>query len=239
MSKIIKEDFSDELLLDIDFSEFDQVVGFQASKEEDDHNDDITAENEPVEEEPDNCEDCIQNDNCIGDDRIQNADSTDNEDNTQPIIEPADDVTDNEQESETDAEEEYLSLAEVYNIRKNFKTNKLVESILCDSVVDNIYDALQSILRAHGISKANAVVVIGLMLDRMLKADDTEVSRPDFLKDVLGDLVDDSEVQKMVTSAVQKALIAKPVAAQINLEPAAVEILSGDEDDVTVVKEEE
>ena len=77
------------------------------------------------------------------------------------------------------------------------------------------------------------------MLDRMLKADDTEVSRPDFLKDVLGDLVDDSEVQKMVTSAVQKALIAKPVAAQINLEPAAVEILGGDEDDVTVVKEEE
>lgn len=239
MSKIIKEDFSDELLLDIDFSEFDKVIGFQASKEEDDHNADITAENEPVEEEPDNCEDCIQNDNCIGDDCIQNADSMDNEDNTQPIIEPADDVTDNEQESETDAEEEYLSLAEVYNIRKNFKTNKLVESILCDSVVDNIYDALQSILRAHGISKANAVVVIGLMLDRMLKADDTEVSRPDFLKDVLGDLVDDSEVQKMVTSAVQKALIAKPVAAQINLEPAAVEILSGDEDDVTVVKEEE
>ena len=239
MSKIIKEDFSDDLLLNIDFSEFDQVIGFQASKEEDDHTDDITAENEPVEEEPDNCEDCIQNDNCIGDDCIQNADSTDSEDNTQPIIEPADDVTDTEQESETDAEEEYLSLAEVYNIRKNFKTNKLVESILCDSVVDNIYDALQSILRAHGISKANAVVVIGLMLDRMLKADDTEVSRPDFLKDVLGDLVDDSEVQKMVTSAVQKALIAKPVAAQINLEPAAVEILSGDEDDVTVVKEEE
>ena len=239
MSKIIKEDFSDELLLDIDFSEFDKVIGFQASKEEDDHTDDITAENEPVEEEPDTCEDCIQNDNCIGDDCIQNADSTDNEDNTQPIIEPADDVTDNESESETDAEEEYLSLAEVYNIRKNFKTNKLVESILCDSVVDNIYDALQSILRAHGISKANAVVVIGLMLDRMLKADDTEVSRPDFLKDVLGDLVDDSEVQKMVTSAVQKALIAKPVAAQINLEPAAVEILGGDEDDVTVVKEEE
>ena len=239
MSKIIKEDFSDDLLLNIDFSEFDQVIGFQASKEEDDHTDDITAENEPVEEEPDTCEDCIQNDNCIRDDCIQNADSTDNEDNTQPIIEPADDVTDNEQESETDAEEEYLSLAEVYNIRKNFKTNKLVESILCDSVVDNIYDALQSILRAHGISKANAVVVIGLMLDRMLKADDTEVSRPDFLKDVLGDLVDDSEVQKMVTSAVQKALIAKPVAAQINLEPAAVEILSGDEDDVTVVKEEE
>lgn len=239
MSKIIKEDFSDELLLDIDFSEFDKVIGFQASKEEDDHNADITAENEPVEEEPDNCEDCIQNDNCIGDDCIQNADSTDNEDDAQSIIEPADDVTDNEQESETDAEEEYLSLAEVYNIRKNFKTNKLVESILCDSVVDNIYDALQSILRAHGISKANAVVVIGLMLDRMLKADDTEVSRPDFLKDVLGDLVDDSEVQKMVTSAVQKALVAKPVAAQINLEPAAVEILSGDEDDVTVVKEEE
>lgn len=233
MSKIIKEDFSDELLLDIDFSEFDKVIGFQASKEEDDHNADITAENEPVEEEPDNCEECIE------DDCIENDESMDNEDNTQPIIEPTEDVTDNEPESETDAEDEYLSLAEVYNIRKNFKTNKLVESILCDSVVDNIYDALQSILRAHGISKANAVVVIGLMLDRMLKADDTEVSRPDFLKDVLGDLVDDNEVQKMVTSAVQKALIAKPVAAQINLEPAAVEILSGDEDDVTVVKEEE
>lgn len=239
MSKIIKEDFSDELLLDIDFSEFDKVIGFQASKDEDDPNVDITAENEPVEEEPDNCENCIQNDNCIGEDCIENDDSVDNEYETQSIIEPTEDVTEDEPESETDAEDEYLSLAEVYNIRKNFKTNKLVESILCDSVVDNIYDALQSILRAHGISKANAVVVIGLMLDRMLKADDTEVSRPDFLKDVLGDLVDDNEVQKMVTSAVQKALIAKPVAAQINVEPAAVEILGGDEDDVTVVKEEE
>ena len=239
MSKIIKEDFSDELLLDIDFSEFDKVIGFQASKEEDDHNADIAAENEPVEEEPDNCENCIQNDNCIGEDCIENDDSMDNEDATQSLIEPTEDVTEDEPESETDVEDEYLSLAEVYNIRKNFKTNKLVESILCDSVVDNIYDALQSILRAHGISKANAVVVIGLMLDRMLKADDTEVSRPDFLKDVLGDLVDDNEVQKMVTSAVQKALIAKPVAAQINMEPAAVEILSGDEDDVKVVTEEE
>lgn len=239
MSKMIKEDFSDELLLDIDFSEFDKVVGFQASKEEDDNNVDITSESEPVEDEPDNCEDCIQNDNCAEDNCIEAEGSVESEDDTQSIIEPTEEVTDNEQESEPDAEDEYLSLAEVYNIRKNFKTNKLVESILCDSVVDNIYDALQSILRAHGISKANAVVVIGLMLDRMLKADDIEVSRPDFLKDVLGDLVDDNEVQKMVTAAVQKALVAKPVAAQITLEPAAVEIVSGDEDDVTVVKEEE
>lgn len=239
MSKMIKEDFSDELLLDIDFSEFDKVVGFQASKEEDDNNVDITSESEPVEDEPDNCEDCIQNDNCAEDNCREAEDSLENEDDTQSIIEPTEEVTDNEQESEPDAEDEYLSLAEVYNIRKNFKTNKLVESILCDSVVDNIYDALQSILRAHGISKANAVVVIGLMLDHMLKADDIEVSRPDFLKDVLGDLVDDNEVQKMVTAAVQKALVAKPVAAQITLEPAAVEIVSGDEDDVTVVKEEE
>ena len=86
MSKIIKEDFSDELLLDIDFSEFDKVIGFQASKEEDDHNDDITVENEPVEEEPDNCEDCIQNDNCIGDDCIEKDDSMNNEDYAQYII---------------------------------------------------------------------------------------------------------------------------------------------------------
>ena len=34
--KQLKEDaFSDELLLDIDFSEFDKVIGFQASKDED------------------------------------------------------------------------------------------------------------------------------------------------------------------------------------------------------------
>ena len=33
--KQLKEDaFSDELLLDIDFSEFDKVIGFQASKDE-------------------------------------------------------------------------------------------------------------------------------------------------------------------------------------------------------------
>ena len=232
MKTKVTEDFSNELLLDIDFSEFDKVVGFQATKDEPKVQDETITDIEI----PDETE-------------IKVLDEPE-PDPVQYIANPneefeigsgEDEEKDEEEEGEDIVIEEspYKSLAEVYNIRKNFKTNKLVESILCDSVVDTIYDSLQSILRSHGITKANAIVVIGLMLDRMLKADDSEVVRPDFIKEVLGDLLDDVEIQKMVRDAVQKALLAEPRAAQIERDPSEVNVIvSGDEGPITIQEEE-
>lgn len=232
MKTKVTEDFSNELLLDIDFSEFDKVVGFQAAKDEPKVQDETITDIEI----PDETE-------------IKVLDEPE-PDPVQYIANPneefevgsgEDEEKDEEEEGEDIVIEEspYKSLAEVYNIRKNFKTNKLVESILCDSVVDTIYDSLQSILRSHGITKANAIVVIGLMLDRMLKADDSEVVRPDFIKEVLGDLLDDAEIQKMVRDAVQKALLAEPRAAQIERDPSEVNVIvSGNEEPITIQEEE-
>lgn len=232
MKTKVTEDFSNELLLDIDFSEFDKVVGFQATKDEPKVQDETITDIEI----PDETE-------------IKVLDEPE-PDPVQYIANPneefevgsgEDEEKDEEEEGEDIVIEEspYKSLAEVYNIRKNFKTNKLVESILCDSVVDTIYDSLQSILRSHGITKANAIVVIGLMLDRMLKADDSEVVRPDFIKEVLGDLLDDVEIQKMVRDAVQKALLAEPRAAQIERDPSEVNVIvSGNEEPITIQEEE-
>lgn len=230
MKTKVTEDFSNELLLDIDFSEFDKVVGFQATKDEPKVQDETITDIEI----PDETE-------------IEVSDEPET-DPVQYIANPNEEFevgSDEEEDEETEEEDvvieesPYKSLAEVYNIRKNFKTNKLVESILCDSVVDTIYDSLQSILRSHGITKANAIVVIGLMLDRMLKADDSEVVRPDFIKEVLGDLLDDAEIQKMVRDAVQKALLAEPRAAQIERDPSEVNVIvSGNEEPITIQEEE-
>lgn len=236
MKTKVTEDFSNELLLDIDFSEFDKVVGFQATKDEPKVQDETITDIEIPDEteikvldepEPDPVQ-YIANPN----EEFEVGSGEDEE---------KDEEEDEEKEGEDIVIEEspYKSLAEVYNIRKNFKTNKLVESILCDSVVDTIYDSLQSILRSHGITKANAIVVIGLMLDRMLKADDSEVVRPDFIKEVLGDLLDDVEIQKMVRDAVQKALLAEPRAAQIERDPSEVNVIvSGNEEPITIQEEE-
>lgn len=242
--KQLKEDaFSDELLLDIDFSEFDKVIGFQASKDD--------KEQEMVDTDPRGV--VVDFDDIDGDPSYDDIEEI-KEDPIEKDVE--DNSIDNDsQEPEIKINElgegspalkstinknGYKSLAEVYEIRKNFKTNKLVESILCDSVVDCVYDALISTLSSHGITKANAVVILGLMLDRMLKADDSEVVKPDFLKEVLGDLIDgDKEITDIVHDAVQNALTTEPSPKQICTDPELVKIQSNGEEDVLEVKNEE
>ena len=247
--KQLKEDaFSDELLLDIDFSEFDKVIGFQASKDEDekeinDTDSGVVVDFEDIDDDPiyDDIED-IQEEKT----QEETQDTESDEDahiNNDTIEEPeveTDDMTNESTECVKKNDGKYKSLAEVYEIRKNFKTNKLVESILCDSVVDCVYDALISTLSSHGITKANAIVILGLMLDRMLKADDSEVVRPDFLKEVLGDLIDgDKEITDIVHDAVQNALTAEPSVKQICTDPELVKIQSNGEENIIEVKTEE
>ena len=247
--KQLKEDaFSDELLLDIDFSEFDKVIGFQASKDEtekeiNDTDSGVVVDFEDIDDDPiyDDIED-IQEEKT----QEETQDTESDEDahiNNDTIEEPeveTDDMTNESTECVKKNDGKYKSLAEVYEIRKNFKTNKLVESILCDSVVDCVYDALISTLSSHGITKANAIVILGLMLDRMLKADDSEVVRPDFLKEVLGDLIDgDKEITDIVHDAVQNALTAEPSVKQICTDPELVKIQSNGEENIIEVKNEE
>lgn len=247
--KQLKEDaFSDELLLDIDFSEFDKVIGFQASKDEDekeinDTDSGVVVDFEDIDDDPmyDDIED-IQEEKT----QEETQDTESDEDahiNNDTIEEPeveTEDITNESTECVKKNDGKYKSLAEVYEIRKNFKTNKLVESILCDSVVDCVYDALISTLSSHGITKANAIVILGLMLDRMLKADDSEVVRPDFLKEVLGDLIDgDKEITDIVHDAVQNALTAEPSVKQICTDPELVKIQSNGEENIIEVKNEE
>ena len=248
--KQLKEDaFSDELLLDIDFSEFDKVIGFQASKDEDekeinDTDSGVVVDFEDIDDDPmyDDIED-IQEEN-TQEEETQNKEPEENthmnEDTPEESEVETDDMTNESTECVKKNDGKYKSLAEVYEIRKNFKTNKLVESILCDSVVDCVYDALISTLSSHGITKANAIVILGLMLDRMLKADDSEVVRPDFLKEVLGDLTDgEKEITDIVHDAVQNALTAEPPAKQICTDPELVKIHSNGEENVIEVKNEE
>lgn len=247
--KQLKEDaFSDELLLDIDFSEFDKVIGFQASKDEtekeiNDTDSGVVVDFEDIDDDPiyDDIED-IQEEKTQ--EETQNTESDEDAHiNNETIEEPeveTDDMTNESTECVKKNDGKYKSLAEVYEIRKNFKTNKLVESILCDSVVDCVYDALISTLSSHGITKANAIVILGLMLDRMLKADDSEVVRPDFLKEVLGDLIDgDKEITDIVHDAVQNALTAEPSVKQICTDPELVKIQSNGEENIIEVKTEE
>ena len=184
--KQLKEDaFSDELLLDIDFSEFDKVIGFQASKDEDekeinDTDSGVVVDFEDIDDDPmyDDIED-IQEEN-TQEEETQNKEPEENthmnEDTPEESEVETEDITNESTECVKKNDGKYKSLAEVYEIRKNFKTNKLVESILCDSVVDCVYDALISPLSSHGLTKANASVMLGLMLDRMLKAGDSEVA---------------------------------------------------------------
>ena len=263
--KLREDAFSDELLLDIDFSEFDKVIGFQASKQSDEDEqkiDDtdagVVVDFDDIDEDPmyDDIEELkleqTQEEEMPVDTPIpegseekpqvkeedEQETKEDDEDAQEKIIEESSSDTDNIDEKCNN--KKYKSLAEVYEIRKNFKTNKLVESILCDSVVDCVYDALISTLSAHGITKANAVVILGLMLDRMLKADDSEVVKPDFLKEVLGDLIDgDSDITDIVHDAIQNALTAEPPVKQICVDPELVKIQANGQDDVIEVENEE
>lgn len=101
------------------------------------------------------------------------------------------------------------SLADLYESRQRRQRNKLVESLLVDNTVQTIEDVLTQTLKAHGISKAESIVTIGLILDRMLNASDDDVAAPEFLDGIINQLVDNKDIQKIVKGAVENALEGK------------------------------
>ena len=116
------------------------------------------------------------------------------------------------------------SIMDLYEARKNRPNNKIVESLLVDDTVSNIEQCLKSILDAHGISKAQSVITIGLILDRMLKASDDEVAAPEFLDQIINELVETDDMKDVVKKAVEDALEGKdnPAPGLVDSEPAAV-----------------
>ena len=128
-----------------------------------------------------------------------------------PELEPVEDTEDIE-ETEDITEESSKpqatgdSLLEIYTRRNKKKKNKIVESLLVDNTVDTIEQIIKSSLQACGISKAETVVVLGLILDRMLHASDTDVVAPDFLDSTFGELITNKDVAKTVKKAVVNAL---------------------------------
>lgn len=134
---------------------------------------------------------------------------------------------------------EHKSILSIYESRKSKKKNKLVESLLVDSTVDSIEQTLKDILRSHGISNAEAVTTIGLILDRMLHADDDEVAAPEFLPDTIGEIVDNEDIHDVVVKAVEDALENpdNPEApATVDCELNAVIVSSEDEEIPEVVE---
>lgn len=101
---------------------------------------------------------------------------------------------------------EHKSLLSIYESNRSRKKNKLVEALLVDSTVDSIEQSLKDILGAFGIGRAEAVTTIGLILDRMLHADDDEVAAPEFLPDAIGEIVDNDDIHEVVVKAVEDAL---------------------------------
>lgn len=98
------------------------------------------------------------------------------------------------------------SLAQMYESKRAKKKNKIVEALLVDNTVDDIERVLKDTLDSHGISAAERVSVLGLILDRMLHASDEEVEAPEYLNDMIGDVVEDKEIADLISDTVQKVL---------------------------------
>lgn len=229
--KPLKEnfDFSSEELLDLDFNAFDKVVTVVATKGVESAKDDFDDLEYGVEVDLDDIEDDTLTPEPVG---------VFSDPPTEEVI-PETPVEVDEDEEEVVEEGlkmagPFKSLAEVYNVRKNFKTNKLVESILSDSVVDNMYSILVNTLRSNGISNAQAIVIIGLLLDRMLKADDGQVADPNFMQEIIGELVDNKDIGKVVHDAVQAALVYKPEQKPYNVDATEVNIQVSGKDKKTL-----
>lgn len=137
-------------------------------------------------------------------------------------------------------QKEGKSLADIYESRKNKQRNKIVEALLVDSTIETIEDSLKSILNASGISKAESIVVIGLILDRMLNANDDEVAAPEFLDSTINELVDNKDIIDVVKTAVEKALEGDehPAPGLVDTEAIATVISSEDDQEPKVINSE-
>lgn len=197
-----------EELLDIDFDEFDEVIAREviAKKTEEEDYSDIMVDYPE-------------------DDGYLNIDSLDElEDDVEPDQEleevtdggPEDigESTEMEEIEECDSIEQEIeecstatkSITQMYESQRIRQRNKIVEALLVDDAVENIERSLKSTLDSHGISAAQRVVVLGLILDRMLHATDDDIQTPEYLNDMILDVVDDKDIAELINKTVEKVL---------------------------------
>ena len=203
-----------EELLDIDFDEFDEVIAKEviAKKTDDEDYSDIMIE---FPEEDDGYLDI--------EDSEESEDTSDNSDADVPEQEPIIDTPETHEETleEEDGDApvgecvepekkivstKTKSLSDMYESKRTRQKNRIVEALLVDDAVEDIERTLKSTLDAHGISAAQRIVVLGLILDRMLHASNDEVQAPEYLNDMIGEMVDDEDIAKMIRDTVEKVL---------------------------------
>lgn len=98
------------------------------------------------------------------------------------------------------------SLLDIYESKMRRKNNPLVESLLCGKAVEDICVTLDNQLKSHGISKAQSIATIGMILDRLLKATDDDITSPVFVDQVIGELVDTDDLKGIIKSAIDQAI---------------------------------
>lgn len=132
------------------------------------------------------------------------------------------------------------SIIDYYELRKGKQRNKIVEALFVDSTIENIETSLKAVLNAAGISKAESIVVIGLILDRMLNANDTEIAAPEFLETTISALIDNKDIIDVVKKAVERALEddALPAPGLVDVENQATVISSEDNQEAKTINAE-
>ena len=128
------------------------------------------------------------------------------------------------------------SIAQIYESKKARQRNKIVECLLVDNVVDDIERVLKSTLDAHGVAAIDRVTILGLILDRMMHASDTEIEAPEYIDSVIEDVVEDKDIAELVKDAVESALDGEknPRIDAIKVETT----IETPEGEVTIVKEQ-
>lgn len=207
----------DDIDLEIPFDEFDKVMVAVATNDSDDEeieteidldDDDVEVSGDEISyenfEDEDQME--IEEDN-LGDPPVEGPNGPND-----PANAPAKSPEDQKLESRKVAGR---SIMDLYEARKRRQNNPLVESLLTDNVVDQICTSLNSVLDGHGISRAQQYATLGMILDRMLKAGDQDITDPIFMDSVLGELVDTEDLKGVIKKAVEDAIEGK----QPNLKP--------------------
>ena len=204
----------DEDLMDIDFEEFDEIIAKEviAKKAEDEIGDEVIADDD-FDEFDDELLDI--DDGYLDVEEIEDEveeEPTEEEPLEEPaeeeeIIDETGDAGPIEDEPEMEsAKPSTKSLLQIYEDRRSRKKNKIVESLLVDNTVEDIERVLKDTLDSHGISAAERVSVLGLILDRMLHASDEEIEAPEYLNDMIGDVVEDKDIADLISDTVQKVL---------------------------------
>lgn len=149
----------------------------------------------------------------IADDEFAEDDVESDDEDFGDEIEVEEENESNVDEKEDVKESKKTSRRSLLDIYKESRTpkrkNAIVESLLVDSTVETIEQTLSSQFKAMGISRAEYIITLGMILDRMVHADDSEIKAPDFLQDSIGSVLDETNKDALgdvIASAIEKAL---------------------------------